>query len=86
MATWPVLRAALRLGRDIRVGLEDTVVLEDGRLASGNRELVQAATRLADEVQPPVGLTGGEAVVCTPLVMPASRPGRTCRATLGPVV
>ena len=50
VATWPVLRAALPLGRDIRVGLEDTVVLEDGRLASGNRELVQAAARLADEV------------------------------------
>jgi uncharacterized protein (DUF849 family) len=50
VATWPVLRAALRLGRDIRVGLEDTVVLEDGRLASGNRELVQAAARLAGEV------------------------------------
>jgi uncharacterized protein (DUF849 family) len=50
MATWPVLRAALRLGRDIRVGLEDTVVLEDGRLASGNRELIQAAARMADEV------------------------------------
>ena len=47
VATWPVLRAALRLGRDLRVGLEDTMVLEDGRLASGNRELVQAAARLA---------------------------------------
>jgi uncharacterized protein (DUF849 family) len=49
-ATWPVLRAALRLGRDIRVGLEDTVVLEDGRLASGNRELVQAAAQMIAEV------------------------------------
>jgi len=42
--------AALRLGRDVRVSLEDTVVLEDGRLASGNRELAQAAAPLADEV------------------------------------
>ena len=48
-ATWPVLRAAIRIGRDIRVGLEDTVVLEDGRPASGNSELVQAAVRLASE-------------------------------------
>ena len=40
----------LRLGRDIRVGLEDTVVLQDGRLASGNRELVHAAARLTTEV------------------------------------
>jgi len=48
-ATWPVLRAAIRLGRDIRVGLEDTVVLEDGRPASGNSELVRAVVRLASE-------------------------------------
>jgi uncharacterized protein (DUF849 family) len=48
-ATWSVLRAAVRLGRDIRVGLEDTVVLPDGRPAGGNRELVQAALRLASE-------------------------------------
>jgi len=49
VATWPVLRAAIRLGRDIRVGLEDTVVLPDGRPASGNRELVEAAVRLVAE-------------------------------------
>jgi len=50
VATWPALRAALPLGRDIRVGLEDTVVLEHGRLASGNRALVQAAARLIAEI------------------------------------
>jgi uncharacterized protein (DUF849 family) len=50
VATWSVLRAAIRVGRDIRVGLEDTVVLEDGRPASGNRELVEAAARLIAEV------------------------------------
>jgi uncharacterized protein (DUF849 family) len=47
VATWAVLRAAIKLGRDIRVGLEDTTVLPDGRLASGNAELVAAAVRLA---------------------------------------
>jgi uncharacterized protein (DUF849 family) len=50
VATWSVLRAAVRIGRDIRVGLEDTVVLADGRPASGNRELVEAAVRLTSEV------------------------------------
>jgi uncharacterized protein (DUF849 family) len=49
-ATWPVLRQAVRRGRDIRIGLEDTTVLEDGRQARGNRELVEAAARLASEV------------------------------------
>jgi uncharacterized protein (DUF849 family) len=47
-----VLRAGLLLGRDIRIGLEDTVVLADGRPAAGNRELVEAAGRLASEVKP----------------------------------
>ncbi len=47
-----MLRAAIRLGRDIRVGLEDTTVLADGRVASGNGELVGAAVRLAAELSP----------------------------------
>jgi uncharacterized protein (DUF849 family) len=48
-ATWDVLRAALADGQHIRVGLEDTTVLPDGSLASGNGELVAAAARLARE-------------------------------------
>jgi uncharacterized protein (DUF849 family) len=50
IATWHVIRAALELGRDIRVGLEDTTVLPDGRPATGNAELVAAAVRLATEI------------------------------------
>ncbi len=53
-ATWPVLRAAIRMGRDIRIGLEDTTVLADGRVASGNGELVEAAVRLAAETDRPL--------------------------------
>jgi uncharacterized protein (DUF849 family) len=49
MATWSVIEAALRSGRDIRVGLEDTTVLPDGSTASGNGDLVAAAVRLATE-------------------------------------
>ena len=48
LATWPVLRAALADGQDIRVGLEDTGVLPDGAVATGNGALVAAAARLAD--------------------------------------
>jgi uncharacterized protein (DUF849 family) len=47
LATWDVIRAALALGRDIRVGLEDTTVLPDGSRAAGNAALVAAAVRLA---------------------------------------
>ena len=48
-ATWHVLKEAIRLGRDIRIGLEDTTELPDGRSCEGNRDLVAAA----------VALTGG---------------------------
>jgi uncharacterized protein (DUF849 family) len=51
-ATWAVLRVAITLGRDIRIGLEDTTVLPDGRLASGNAELVEAAVSLVAELSP----------------------------------
>jgi uncharacterized protein (DUF849 family) len=46
MATWEVLRASLADGQDIRIGLEDTTVLPDGSIASGNAALVAAAARL----------------------------------------
>ena len=49
IATWDVIRAALRLGRDIRVGLEDTTVLPDGSTATGNADLIAAAMQLAAE-------------------------------------
>jgi uncharacterized protein (DUF849 family) len=48
-AAWPVLVRALEAGRDVRVGLEDVLVLPDGRMAGGNGELVAAAARLAGE-------------------------------------
>jgi uncharacterized protein (DUF849 family) len=51
--TWPVLRAAVLLGRDIRVGLEDTTILANGRPASGNGELVEAAVNLVAALGPP---------------------------------
>jgi uncharacterized protein (DUF849 family) len=47
IATWAVLEAAVKRGRDLRVGLEDTLVLPDGRPAAHNGELVAAAVRLA---------------------------------------
>jgi uncharacterized protein (DUF849 family) len=43
--TWPVLRLAGRLGLATRIGLEDTLLLPDGRPAGSNARLVRAALR-----------------------------------------
>jgi uncharacterized protein (DUF849 family) len=42
-AVWPVLREAVALSLDARVGLEDTWILPDGSLTPGNAALIQAA-------------------------------------------
>jgi uncharacterized protein (DUF849 family) len=47
-ATWPVLEQAVALGRDTRVGLEDTLLLPDGSPAAGNAELVALACQRID--------------------------------------
>ena len=48
IATWAVIDAALALGRDVRVGLEDTLVMADGSPARDNASLVAAVARSAD--------------------------------------
>jgi uncharacterized protein (DUF849 family) len=40
---WPLLEIALQRGYDMRIGLEDTLHLPDGRLARDNAQLVAAA-------------------------------------------
>jgi hypothetical protein len=45
-AAWQVLEAALDAGLDVRIGLEDTTTLPDGRQAAGNAELVATAVAL----------------------------------------
>ena len=45
--TWEVLAAAAAAGVDTRVGLEDVLVLPDGRTTTGNAELVATAVALA---------------------------------------
>jgi uncharacterized protein (DUF849 family) len=44
--TWEVISAAAAAGIDVRVGLEDTLVLPDGSTAADNAELVAAAVAL----------------------------------------
>jgi len=46
-AAWPVLEDAVIHGYDVRIGLEDTLLLPDGTRAPGNAELVAAAARIA---------------------------------------
>ncbi len=46
VATWAVLAAAADLGRDGRIGLEDTLVMADGSPARDNAHLVTAAMAL----------------------------------------
>ena len=44
--TWEVIAAGAASGADVRVGLEDVLVLPDGRVAADNAELVAAAVEL----------------------------------------
>lgn len=47
-SAWPALALAAELGLASRIGLEDTLVLPDGRPAFDNAALVRAATALVD--------------------------------------
>ena len=47
--TWEVIAAAGSAGIDVRVGLEDVLVLPDGRVAAGNADLVAAAMALISD-------------------------------------
>ena len=44
---WPILRDALARGYDVRIGLEDTLVLRDNSRAAGNADLVASVAQLA---------------------------------------
>jgi len=50
--TWEVLAAAQAAGVDMRVGLEDVLVLPDGRSAADNAQLVAAAVALTSGAEP----------------------------------
>jgi uncharacterized protein (DUF849 family) len=45
--TWEIITAGAAAGHDVRVGLEDVLVLPDGRTAAGNAELITSAVELA---------------------------------------
>ena len=47
---WTLAMAALALGGDVRVGLEDNFYLPDGEMARSNGELVARARRIVEDV------------------------------------
>jgi uncharacterized protein (DUF849 family) len=47
-ATWAVIEAALARGRDVRIGLEDTLTMPDGSVVPDNTALVAAVAALSD--------------------------------------
>ncbi|TMD33411.1 MAG: 3-keto-5-aminohexanoate cleavage protein, partial [Chloroflexi bacterium] len=44
---WPLVAAAIAMGGNVRVGLEDNFYVEEGKMAKSNAELVEKAARLA---------------------------------------
>lgn len=47
---WPLVNAALSMGGNVRVGLEDNFYLPDGEMAESNADLVEAAVGMARTV------------------------------------
>jgi 3-keto-5-aminohexanoate cleavage enzyme len=47
---WPLVAAAVTMGGNIRVGLEDNFYLEDGKMAKSNGDLVDKAARLCRDL------------------------------------
>jgi uncharacterized protein (DUF849 family) len=47
---WPLLAAAVTLGGNVRVGLEDNFYLEEGRMARSNGELVEKAALICRQL------------------------------------
>jgi 3-keto-5-aminohexanoate cleavage enzyme len=47
---WPLVAAAITLGGNVRVGLEDNFYIEEGRMAKSNGELVEKAARLSRDL------------------------------------
>jgi len=50
MNQWPLVAAAVTMGGNVRVGLEDNFYLEEGRMAKSNGDLVDKAARLCRDL------------------------------------
>jgi len=47
---WPLVAAAITMGGNVRVGLEDNFYVEDGKMAKSNGDLVEKASRLVRDL------------------------------------
>lgn len=47
---WPLVAAAVTMGGNVRVGLEDNFYVEEGRMAISNADLVEKAARLVRDL------------------------------------
>jgi len=47
---WPLVAAAITMGGNVRVGLEDNFYVEDGKMAKSNGDLVEKAGRIARDL------------------------------------
>jgi 3-keto-5-aminohexanoate cleavage enzyme len=66
-AQWMLVAAALTLGGNIRVGLEDNFYLPDGTMARSNGDLIAKARRLTEDVgRRPASVAEARAMLGTP--------------------
>jgi uncharacterized protein (DUF849 family) len=70
---WPLAAAAIGMGGNIRVGLEDNFYLEEGRMAKSNGDLVEKAAQLVRDLGGRVATTDQARLQ---LGLPAGRMGR----------
>jgi uncharacterized protein (DUF849 family) len=47
---WPLVAAAITMGGNIRVGLEDNFYVEEGKMATSNGDLVEKAVRVCHDL------------------------------------
>ena len=62
---WPLVAAAIAMGGNVRVGLEDNFYVEEGKMAKSNAELVEKAARLArDEGREVASVEQAREILC----------------------
>ena len=62
---WPLVAAAIAMGGNVRVGLEDNFYVEEGSMAKSNADLVEKAVRLArDEEREVASVEQARQILC----------------------